>query len=202
MSIVPARRVCVLALVATSLLCAVPGTATAHVRAKYKAEYKRELGKMKAQFDGYAGAFSARQAATGAKAAEMKTMVGDPAKAKELRALEQSAGQAGQTLTDETMPEDWMQVETAFSAYLGSASRWFVSSRDRVRFTGAAATMKGTFSELVQDAAEDQSLAYSALSQDPPAVGEQAVSSALAAAHAAQAGRDLRKDVAALLALL
>jgi hypothetical protein len=202
MTTVSARRVSMLVLVAASLLLLVPGTATAHVRAQYKTEYKRELSKMQALFGEYSSSFTTRQASIGSMAGQMKTMLDDPEKASELRALEQSAGQACQTLTDETMPDDWMRAETAFSTYLGNASRWFVSSRDRVRFTGAAATMKRTFSALVQDASEDQSAAYSALSQDPPDLGGQAGSSALAAAHAAKAGRDIRKDRTALLALL
>jgi hypothetical protein len=197
-----AQPVSILILVAVGLLLVLPGAAAAHVRAGYKTEYKRELAKMQALFDGYARDFATRQASIGATATLMKTMLGDPDKADELRALEATAARAGQTLTDETMPDDWMRAETAFSAYLGNASRWFVSSRDRVRFTGAAATMKRTFSELVQDASEDQSAACSALGQDPPALGEQADDSALAAAHATKAGRDLRKDRAALLALL
>ena len=197
-----ARLVSVLTILAVGLLLAVPGAATAHVRTGYRTEYKRELARMQALFDGYARDFATRQASIASTAGQMKTMLGDPDKADELRALEATAAQAGQTLTDETMPDDWMRAETAFSAYLGSASRWFVSSRDRVRFTGAAATMKRTFSELVQDASEDQAAAYQALSQDPPALGEQADGSALAAAHAAKAGRDMRKDRAALLALL
>jgi len=201
-STVSARRVSILVLVAASLLLAVPGMATAHVRAKYKAEYKRELGEMQALFDGYSGSFGSRQASISSLAGQMKALLGDPDKAAELRALEQSAGQAYQMMTDETMPEDWMRVETAFSTFLGNASRWFVSSRDRVRFTGAASTMRRTVSELVQDASEDQSLAYSALSQDPPDLSEEADRSALAAAHAAKARRDIRKDRAALLALL
>lgn len=186
------------------LVCtlALPAAAGAHVRGRYKTEYKAELARMQSLFDGSARSFSATQTSIEATATAMRGMLGDPARAAELQALEQRCGSAYQQMTDETMPDAWMAVESAFSAYLGNASRWFVSSRDRTRFTGAAAAMKKTFSLLVQNAAEAQSLEYQALSQDPPDLEGQKAQAAAANASAARARNDMRKDVKALLALL
>jgi hypothetical protein len=195
--VVLAAIVCVL-----SLGLALPAAAGAHVRGKYKTEYKRELAKMQALFDTSARTFTATQASIDATATAMRGMLGDPAQAEALRALEQSAGSASQRMTDETMPDAWMAVETVFSSYLGNASRWFVSLRDRVRFTGAASTMKQTFSLLVQDAAEAQSLEYQALGQDPPDLDGQRAHAGTASGRAAKAKAGLRRDVAALKTLL
>jgi len=192
----------------TTVLCllvlalAVPAAAGAHVRTKHKAEYKAQLAAMQGLFDGYARGFSQTQASIEATATAMRGMLDDPSRAAELRDLEQRAGGAYRAMTEETMPETWMAVENAFSTYLGNASRWFVSSRDRTRFTGAAATMKKSFGLLVQDALDDQSLEYQDLSQDPPDLEAQKSHGALAGGHAARARSTLRKDMTALRALL
>ena len=190
------------ALCVMALALVLPAAAGAHVRSKYKAEYKTELARMQALFYGSARGFTQTQASIEATATAMRGMLGDPAKAAELQELERRAGNAYQLMVDETMPDAWISVENAFSTYLGSASRWFVSSRDRTRFTGAAAAMKKTFSLLVQNAAEAQSLEYQALSQDPPDLEGQKAQAAAANAFAAKAQGDLRKDVKALKALL
>ena len=190
------------ALCALALGLVLPATAGAHVRSKYKAEYKAELARMQALFDGSSRGFSETQTSIEATATAMRGMLGDPARTGELQALERRAGNAYQLMVDETMPDAWMTVESAFSAYLGNASRWFVSSRDRTRFTGAAATMKKTFSLLVQNAADAQSLEYQALSQDPPDLDGQKTQAGAAKAFAAKARSDMSKDVKALRALL
>ncbi len=197
-----ARVLFTTALCILAVALALPAAAGAHVRAKYKTEYKTEFARMQALFNDSARSFTETQASIEATATAMRGMLGDPARAPELQALERSAGNAYQLMTDETMPDAWLTVESAFSAYLGNASRWFVSSRDRTRFTGAAATMKKSFSLLVQNAAEAQSLEYQALSQDPPDLDGQTAQAGAANAFAAKARAGIRKDVAALKALL
>jgi hypothetical protein len=164
--------VLVLVLVATGLLLAVPGGASAHVKAKYKAEYRAKLTAWQNMFAIYENQFWATRTQSNNLAATMATEMEDPDKRAQLLAHEQYALTVYNNT--ESLPDEWARaIHKAINADLRKAPRWFASANDRKSFKAVTKRVSGCFS-ILMFAHNAVSRSFLALSSDPPALGKQA----------------------------
>jgi len=157
----------ILLLVAVSALLAVPGAATAHVKAKYRAEYKAALANEKVLFTAYDDHCSSFEAACVDLAKDMAPMIGDPDARETLLDHEAWALTVHDELERST-PSLWASADKSIKQLIAKAPRWFATSADRARFRREAAGMKSAFSTLLQEALPHVSMAFLDLGQDPP----------------------------------
>ncbi len=123
----------ILVLLAFCLLLCAPGAATAHVRAKYRAEYKQMLTGMQETFGRYAHTYDEFELQSSSLAATLAPMIGDPDKREDLLAGEDYARRVW---TDfEGQPESWFTATEKYLHILSAkASRYFASASDRRRY--------------------------------------------------------------------
>ena len=166
MSKVTARRAIVLVLLAASLLLAVPGGAAAHVKAKYRGEYKAKLIYWKISFDTYDNAYASTREQSNALAATMATEIGVPDKRAQLLAHEQFA--LAKYNNTKSLPATWRAtIYPALKADLRKASRWFASSRDRASYRAQTLRVRDGFTSVTS--ANDEAIwSFKWLGQDPP----------------------------------
>jgi len=169
---VTTRRAIVLVLVAAGLLLAVPGGAAAHVKAKYKAEYRAKLAYWESSFDTYDSGYAAARDQSNALAATMAPLIGDPDKHAQLVAYELYA--LNVCTSTKSLPDTWWeQIDNAMDADLRKARRWFAAAKDRKSFKAQALRVRMSFTGLMS-AHRSVNRSFEALSTDPPELEEQA----------------------------
>jgi hypothetical protein len=163
---VTTTRAIVLVLVMAGLLLAAAGGAGAHVKAKYKAEYRAKLIVWQNTFAIYENQFWATREQSNNLAALMATEMEDPDKRAELEAHRQYA----LTVYNNTksQPATWRAtIYPALKADLRKANRWFASSQDRARFKSQTLRVKDGFTAVTN--ANDEAIeSFMWLGRNPP----------------------------------
>ncbi len=191
------RLLVAVVLVAVGMVLLAPGTATAHVKAKYRAEYKRNLTGWQKAFDQFAHTYDETELQSSSLAATLAPMIGDPSHREDLVAGENYALQVYNAAKDK--PRLLMSAITKrLDAFKAKASRFFVAKSDRRRFRQHVGRVWGEFKILLQMALTHVYLSYEALSHDPPALDLSAQQLADGDADAALAHEEFEKDMAGL----
>ena len=172
MTRVKAHRAIVLILVTAGLLLAVPGGAAAHVKAKYRGEYKAKLIAWQNSFAIYEKRFLDTRGQSNTLAATMATEMEDPDKRAQLEAHRQYA--LAVYNNTKSLPATWQAtIYPALKADLRKANRWFASSRDRASFTSQTLRVKGGFTS-VTNANDEAIVSFMWLGRNPPDLVQQA----------------------------
>jgi hypothetical protein len=164
----PWLTIVILAVVAACTLLAVPGTVGAHVRAKYRTEYKQQLASFNKTFTTFANSYDNMTADSRHRAEIMAPMVGDPAQRETLLEHEAAALQIYNSFKDLPMQLS-MKFGKSISAFKAKAERYFAAAKQQRLFKKRCELLKGYAYYLMwlgQDHAYDS---YRLLGQDPPA---------------------------------
>jgi hypothetical protein len=163
---VTTRRAIVLVLVAAGLLLAVPGATTAHVKPKYKAEYRAKLIAWQNSFAIYENQFWATREQSNNLAAMMATEMEDPDKRAQLEAHRQYALTV--YANAKSLPAKWRAtIYPALKADLSKANRWFASSQDRASFKSQTLRVRDGFTAVTN--ANDEAIeSFMWLGRNPP----------------------------------
>jgi hypothetical protein len=190
------RLLAILVLVTASMLLAVPGAATAHVKAKYRAEYTGRLTSFQKTFGSFAVAYDAAKDDANIRAETMAPWVGDPASHEQLVAWEDDALTIYNRL--KAQPDKWQhRIALQIDAWSAKASRYFASKTDQRKFRQQAQSLKRDFGWLMMGHTAVYE-SFQALGMDPPALelSAQRIADGDAAAATAHEGCD--RHVAAL----
>jgi hypothetical protein len=197
----PWRTIVILALVAACMLLAVPGTAGAHVRAKYRAEYKRQITLFNNAFTTFANSYDNMTADSRHRAEIMAPMVGDPAQRETLLAHEAAALQIYDSFKDQ--PMQWsMTFGKSINAFKAKAKRYFATAKQQRLFKKRCELLKTYASCLMWHANDHAYESYQHLGQDPPAFAAQTKALEDGDADAATGHEGWDKQRAALRAML
>jgi|GEM_PF-2008336 len=162
------RLLVILALVAACTLLAVPGTAGAHVKAKYRAEYKRQITLFDKAFTSFAISYDNRTADSRNRAEIMAPMIGDPAQRETLLRHERAALEMYNTFKDQPMQLS-MTFGKSIDAFKGKAKRYFSTARQQRLFKKRCGLLKSYAYYLMWLANDHAYESYKFLGQDPPA---------------------------------
>lgn len=195
------RLVAILVLVAAGLLLAVPGVAGAHVRAKYRAEYKTTLTSLNKGFLAFARSYdNMKQASIGA-AQDMAPMIGDPNQHEQLVAGENWCLNIYNMTKDK--PTIWnFRFCKSINAFKGKAQRYFATATRQRRFKHACDLLKSYGGCLILLANDHVYDSFKKLGIDPPAIDLAAQAIADADEDAATGHEGFDKQLAALRTLL
>ena len=164
----PWRLLVILALVAACTLLAVPGTAGAHVKAQYRAEYKRQLTLFDKAFTTFANSYDNVTADSRDRAEIMAPMVGDPAQRETLLAHENGALEIYNRCKNLPMQMS-MTFSKSINAFKGKAKRYFSTAKQQSLFKRRCELLKSYASSLMWLAQDHAYESYKFLAQDPPA---------------------------------
>jgi len=164
----PWRMIVILALVAACTLLAVPGTAGAHVRAKYRTEYKRQLTQFNKAFLTFASSYDNSSADSRYRAEIMAPMVDDPAQRETLLEHEAAALQMYNSFKDLPM-ELSMKFGKSINAFKAKAKRYFATAKQQRLFKKRCELLKSYASSLMWLGQDHVYESYKFLGQDPPA---------------------------------
>jgi hypothetical protein len=191
----------ILILVAASLLLAVPGVAGAHVKAKYRAEYRAKLTSLNSGFLAFASNYDNIKQGSIDAAETMAPMIGDPNQRESLVAHENWC------LTIYNMnkgkPYTWSVTwGKSINAFSGKAKRYFATGAQQRKFKNACQGFKANSAVLVWQANDFLYESYRVLGMDPPAIDLAAKAVAEGDARAASGHEGVDKWTAVLRALL
>jgi hypothetical protein len=164
------RRLSVmLVLVAAALLLALPGVAGAHVRAKYRTEYKAKLTSLSKGFNAFARNYDNMKQGSLDAAEVMAPMIGDP------NQREQLVDHENWCLTIYNMnkgkPVTWATAyRKPISAFSGKAKLYFATAAQQRKFKSACGKLKAYTSVLIMSANDHLYESYRVLGLDPPAL--------------------------------
>jgi hypothetical protein len=164
----PWRLLVILALVAACTLLAVPGAAGAHVRAKYRTEYKRQLTQFNKAFNTFASSYDNSTADSRDRAAIMAPMVGVPEQRETLLAYEEAARQMYASFKDLPMQLS-MKFGKSIDAFKAKARRYFSTAKQQRLFKKRCGLLKGYAYYLMWLGQDHAYESYKLLGQDPPA---------------------------------
>ena len=118
------------------VLMVMPGVSQAHVRAKYRADYKARLADITNKAMYWANKWSSFQEGPKNTALKMQPLVGDPTKHDALVALEQYAGQFATTYTGLTMTYR-LAFDAPVNAFKARAKLYFSTFAAQAKFKAA-----------------------------------------------------------------
>jgi hypothetical protein len=187
-------------LVAASLLLAVPGIAGAHVKAKYRAEYKSELTLLNKGFMAFASNYDNMKEGSVDAAQDMAPMIGDPNQHEQLVAGENWCRNIYDTVNDK--PVTWMTAyQKRVGAFMGKAQRYFAIATQRSKFKHACSRLQAASAMLIYSANVHLYESYRQLGFDPPHIDLSAQAVAAGDEDAATGHEGWDKWLAALRAL-
>jgi hypothetical protein len=160
-------------LVAAISLLAAPGVAGAHVKARYRTEYKKAVSAKKDLFLVYATQFQNASIHCGQLRATMEPLINDPDQRETLLNGEAYALTIHDNL-ERTIPLWQKGTDSAFTTFFLKGKRWFATARQRSTFRHRAARLESVFSMVLEVAYPKVSLAFLDLSQDPPDLASEA----------------------------
>ena len=200
MGIRKSRLTVILVLVAASLLLALPGAADAHVKARYRAEYKRQLATFESVFNTFAIKYDKLKDHSVNLAQTLAPMVGDPEQHDQ---LVDGENYALAVYGNHEQPRQVFQaLEPKFEAFRQKASRYFASVSNQRRFKKAARDLRGSIGDLLVAAYYYTYESFRALGMDPPALELAANNIAEGDENAATAHERFDETLAALKKLL
>jgi len=164
----PWRLLVILALVAACALLAMPGAAGAHVKAKYRTEYKRELTLFDRAFTTFANSYDNVTDDSRQRAETMAPWVGDDAQREQLVAWENDALAIYTTFKDLPMRLS-MTFGKSIDAFKAKAKRYFSTAKQQSQFKKHCGLLKRYAYYLMWHAQDHAYESYKFLGQDPPA---------------------------------
>jgi hypothetical protein len=190
----------VLVLVAASLLLAVPGVAGAHVRAKYRAEYKSELTLLNMGFVSFARNYDNVKQGSVDAAETMAPMIGDPDLHEALVDQENWCLDIYNRFTGK--PVTWLTVYwKGLDAFMGKAQRYFATATQRSKFKHACSRLRASSGRLILSANDHLYESFRQLGFDPPHIDLSVQAIAAGDEDAAAGHEGFDKWLAALRAL-
>jgi hypothetical protein len=200
MGIRKSRLTVILVLVAASLLLALPGAADAHVKAKYRAEYARQLASFESVFKTFAIKYDKLKDHSMKLAETLAPMVGVPEQHDQLVDGENYA--LFIYANHEQPRQAFRALEPKFEAFGQKASRYFASVRNQRQFKKTVRGLRGSFGDLLVAAYYYAYVSFQALGMDPPALELSASNIAEGDENAATAHERFDATLAALRKLL
>ena len=185
------------------MLLALPGVADAHVKAKYKAEYKAQLTRYSVLFSTYERSIN-NVGGDGLQAyidAATDLLAHQPDEQEALYYFEQQMRTIHDHLVADTLPMG-PTTDKLLRGFRGKASRYFASGADRSRFVSRVDRMRADFRMLIPDAYGTVAEGYAALGEDPPDITHAQESHDLALGIAAFARTGFDADLKSLRQLL
>jgi hypothetical protein len=164
----PWPTIVILALVAACTLLAVPGTAGAHVKAKYRAEYKRQITLLDKAFTTFANSYDNVTADSRHRAEIMAPMVGNPEQRETLLAHEEAALVIYTACKDLPMQLS-MKFSKSINGFKAKAKRYFATAKQQRLFKKRCELLKSYASSLMWLGQDHAYESYKLLGQDPPA---------------------------------
>jgi hypothetical protein len=164
----PWRLLVVLTLVAACALLTVPGVAGAHVKAKYRTQYKRQLTLLNKTFTTFANSYDNLTADSRHRAEIMEPMVGNPAQRDTLLQHEKAARDFYDQWKDLPMQLS-MQFSKSINTFKAKAKRYFATAKQQRLFKKRCELLKSYASFLMWLANDHAYESYKYLGQDPPA---------------------------------
>jgi hypothetical protein len=194
------RLLVVPVLVAASLLLVAPGAAGAHVKAKYRAEYKAKLTSLNSGFVAFASNYDNVKQGSIDTAETMASMIGDP----DLH--EQLVDHENWCLTIYNMnvgkPASWTAAYwKVIDAFTGKAKRYFSTAAQQRTFRAACSRLRASSGWLILSANNHLYESYRQLSFDPPHIDLSAQAIAAGDEDAATGHEGWDKSLAKLRAL-
>ena len=194
------RLLVVLALVAASLLLAVPGVAGAHVKAKYKAEYKSRLTSLNSGFLAFARNYDNMKSGSIGQAQTLAPMIGDTNQHEQLVSGENWC--LGIYNRYKGQPAKWnFAYAKAINTFKGKAARYFATAAQQRKFKHACDLLKAYGGVLIQLANDHLYDSYHELGYDPPNIDRSSQAIADADEDAATGHEGWDKWLAALRSL-
>jgi hypothetical protein len=190
----------ILAVVAASLLLAVPAVAGAHVKAKYRAEYRAKLTSLNSGFLAFASNYDNVKQGSIDAAETMAPMIGDPDQ------HEQLVDQENWCLTVYNMnkgkPATWrLTYSKVINAFKGKAARYFATAAQQRAFKRGCDRLNAYGGVLIELANDHLYWSYRQLGYDPPNIDLSAQAIADGDEDAATGHEGWDKSLAALRAL-
>jgi hypothetical protein len=187
-------------LVAASLMLAVPGVAGAHVRAKYRAEYKAKLTSLNNGFLAFALNYDNIKQASVDAAETMAPMIGDPNQRATL--VDHENWCLGVYNLNTGKPATWASAYgKVIKTFKGKAARYFATAAQQRTFKRACDQLK-TYDDVLVELANNRVYeSFRLLGMDPPAIDAAARAIADADEFAATGHEGWDKWLAALRAL-
>jgi len=194
------RLLVVLALVAAALLLAVPGVAGAHVKAKYKAEYRTRLTDLNGGLVAFARNFENMKEGAIGQAQTLAPMIGDGPQHDQLVAGENWCLGIYNRFKDGPKAWDYAYAKS-INAFKGKAARYFATAAQQRTFKHACDEFKSYGGVLIELANEHVYDAYHELGYDPPNIDRSAKAIADAEEDAATAREGWTRWLVALRSL-
>ena len=190
----------ILVLVSASLLLAVPGVAGAHVRAKYRAEYKAKLTSLNNGFVAFALNYDNMKQGSVDAATDMAPMIGDPDQHDQL--VDHENWCLGVYNRNKGLPETWSRAYSkAINTFRDKAARYFATAAQQRTFKHACDQLK-TYDDVLVELANNRVYeSFRLLGMDPPAIDAAARAIADADEFAATGHEGWDRWLAALRAL-
>ena len=163
------RTIVILALVAACTLLAVPGTAGAHVRAKYRTEYKRQVNVLYKGFMTFGNNYDNMKQGSLDVAETMAPMIDDPDQHEQLVAHEDWCLAIYNSTKGK--PYTWsVAFGKSVNTFSGKAKRYFSTAAQRRKFKKACLHFKANSAVLIWLANDCVYESYRVLGMDPPAI--------------------------------
>jgi hypothetical protein len=197
----PWRLLVILALVGACTLLAVPGVAGAHVKAKYRAEYKRELTLFNKAFTTFGNSYDNITGDSRHSAEIMAPMVGEPSQRETLLDHEKAALDFYNQFKDLPMQLS-MKFGKSINAFKAKAKRYFATAGQQRLFKKRCDLLKSYAYYLMWLANDHAYESYKYLGMDPPAFEASAKALEDADADAATGHEGWDKQWAALRGML
>lgn len=197
----PWRLLVIIALVAACALLAVPGVAGAHVKAKYRTEYKAKLTGYDKSFTIFAIAYDNLSASSASHAETVAPWIGDPAMAEQLQIWEDAARAIYEGCKDSPMQTS-MKFSKSIKAFKGKAKRYFATATQQRLFKKRCDLLKAYASYLMWLANDHVYDSYRLLGMHPPNLQASAEALADGDADAATGHEGWDKQYAALRGML
>jgi hypothetical protein len=194
------RLLAILVLVAASMLLAVPGVAGAHVKAKYRAEYRAKLTSLNSGFLAFANNYDNIKQGSVDAAQDMAPMIGDPDQHEALVAAEDWC--LANYNNFKGKPATWASAYgKVIRTFKGKAGRYFATAAQQRTFKHACDQLK-TYDDVLVELANNRVYeSFRLLGMDPPAIEAAARAIADADEFAATGHEGWDKWLAALRAL-
>lgn len=191
------RRITYAAIVLLLCLFAVmPTAASAHVKARYRAQYAKELTSFGSTFDALGTDITDARQHSLDLATDMRPLIGDPEKREQLLAAEAYALRI-YAANDKNWSVRAQATDWKFEAFLKKTTRYFASAADRRAFKSGVRQLKLDFG-LLSLAHNNVNQAFKVLGTDPPDLDEHAEDVALCDDDLAEAVSRFTRDLAAL----
>jgi hypothetical protein len=188
-------------LLALAALLVAPGIAQAHVRVKYRSEYKHKVTSYSTLFTVYAVKYDNTKDQSTNLAAALEPMIGDPDQHSQLVAGEEYATSLYNR--GHAAPREWFDsLEVSVDAFKAKAARYFAAVAQRRLFKQRCDALYSAFGDLLAASYYYLYESFSALGTDPPDLILSAEHVARADTEAALAHEHFDEALASLRKLL